>query len=451
MTNSERYLILKNTTMKCFLKIMIIVFLSAGFIATIQSCKKKDTIPSVTTVSVSGITQTSAVSGGNVTSDGGADVTAKGVCWGTSHNPATGSNETDDGSGTGSFTSNLTGLTANTTYYVRAYATNSQGTGYGNEVTFNTSQIALATLTTIDVTGITPTTASSGGDIADDGGGTITASGVCWSNAQNPTIANNFTTDGSESGGYYSTITGLAANTTYYVRAYATNTAGTAYGNQVSFTTTGISAIIFNSNLTYSTVSDIDGNVYKTIQIGTQTWMAENLKTTKYNDGTPIPNVTDLSAWDTLASPGYCWCLNNASTYKAVYGALYNWDAANMTKLCPAGWHVPSSDELNTLVTYLGGVDVAGGKLKETGTTHWNSPNGDASNESGFTGLPGAERDITNDFGNGTWIGTFGNWWSTTYADPVSHYDLELNWDDGSAWLGGMPNGEGLSVRCIQN
>ncbi len=451
ITNSEKYLILKNTTMKCFLKIIIIFFISAGFIITIQSCKKKDTIPSVTTVSVSGITQTSAVSGGNVTSDGGAEVTTKGVCWGTSHNPATNSNETDDGSGTGSFTSNMTALTVNTTYYVRAYATNSQGTAYGNEVSFATSPIALATLTTADVTSITPTTASSGGDIADDGGGTITASGVCWSTTQNPTIANNFTTDGSESGGYYSTITGLTANTTYYVRAYATNDAGTAYGNQVSFTTTGISAIIFNSNLTYGTVSDIDGNIYKTIQIGTQTWMAENLKTTKYNDGTSIPNVTDLNSWDTLASPGYCWCLNDASTYKAVYGALYNWYTVNTGKLCPAGWHVPSYGELNTLVTYLGGVEVAGGKLKETGTTHWQTPNGDATNESGFTGLPGAARDVTADFGQGNWIGTFGDWWSTTYDDPVGYYILELFYNDGSIYFNGMLNDEGLSVRCLKN
>ncbi len=259
--------------------------------------------------------------------------------------------------------------------------------------------------------------------------------------------------NGSGTGSFTSNLTGLTANTTYYVRAYATNSAGTAYGNQVSFTTTGISAIIFNSNLTYGTVSDIDGNVYKTIRIGTQTWMAENLKTTKYNDGTSVPNVTDLSAWNALTSPGYCWCLNDASTYKAVYGALYNWYTVNTGKLCPEGWHVPSYDECNTLVTYLGGVDVAGGKLKETGTTHWNSPNEGATNESGFTALPGSELDFTADFSSGDKIGIYGNWWSSTVVDQVNSnsYLFEMNNFEASASISSIGFNEGYSVRFIKN
>jgi uncharacterized protein (TIGR02145 family) len=427
-------------------KILVILFLLISSTLYLTTCKKKDTIPTLTTAIVSGITKTNAVSGGNVTSDGGAEVIARGVCWGTSHNPTTSSDKTEDGTGIGEFTSNLAGLTVNTTYYVRAYASNSLGTNYGNEVSFATNQIALATLTTADVTGITPTTAFSGGNITDDGGGTITASGVCWSTAQNPTIANNFTTDGSEIDGYSSTMSGLTVNTTYYVRAYATNSAGTSYGNQVSFTTaSGFSAIIFNSNLTYGTLSDIDGNVYKTIQIGSQTWMAENLKTTKFSDGTSIPNVTDLSVWDALTSPGYCWCLNNASTYKAVYGALYNWYTVNTGKICPAGWHVPSYDEWNILSTFLGGLDVAGGKLKETGTTHWQSPNEGATNESGFTALPGSMRDVTADFGSGDEIGIYGNWWSSTIVDQVNSdsYVFGMFKDEASASISGIGYNEG--------
>jgi hypothetical protein len=127
-------------------KIPVIVFLLISSTLCLTSCKKKDTIPTLTTVSVSGITQTSAVSGGNVTSDGGAEVTARGVCWGISHNPTISSDKTEDGTGTGAFTSNLAGLTANTTYYVRAYATNSLGTSYGNEVSFSTSQVTLQLL-----------------------------------------------------------------------------------------------------------------------------------------------------------------------------------------------------------------------------------------------------------------------------------------------------------------
>ena len=435
-------------------KIPVIVFLLISSTLYLTTCKKKDTIPTLTTVVVSGITQTSAVSGGNVTSDGGAEVTVRGVCWGTSHNPTTSSDKTEDGTGIGEFISNLADLTANITYYVRAYATNSLGTSYGNEVSFATNQIAHVTLTTTDVTGITPTTAFSGGYITDDGGGTITASGVCWSTAQNPTIANNYTRDGSEIDGYSSALSGLTVNTTYYVRAYATNSAGTAYGNQVSFTTAkGFSAIIFNPNLTYGSVSDIDGNVYKTIQIGTQTWMAENLKTTKYTDGTSIPNVTDLGAWDALTSPGYCWCLNDASTYKAVYGALYNWYTVNTGKICPAGWHVPSYDEWNTLGTYLGGIDVAGGKLKETGTTHWQRPNEGATNESGFTALPGSMRDATADFGSGDEIGIYGNWWGSTIVDQVNSnsYVFGLFRDAASATISDIDYIEGYSVRCLKN
>ena len=433
------------------IKIPVIIILLISSTLCLTYCKKKDTIPTLTTVSVSEITQISAVSGGNVTSDGGAEVTVRGVCWGTSHNPTTSSDKTEDGTGTGAFTSNLSYLMANITYYVRAYASNSQGTSYGNEVSFATSQIALATLTTAEITGITPTTAFSGGYITDDGGGTITASGVCWSTAQNPTLDNNFTTDGSESDAYSSAISGLTAKTNYYVRAYATNEAGTAYGNQLSLTTTGISAIIFNSDLTYGTVSDIDGNVYKTIQIGTQTWMAENLKTTKFNDATSVPNVTDLNAWNDLESPGYCWCLNDASTYKAVYGALYNWYAVNTGKLCPSGWHAPSYDEWNTLVTYLGGVDVAGGKLKETGTSHWNSPNEGATNESGFTALPGSTRDYSADFAYGDQIGIYGSWWSSTVADPSHRYVLGMNNFQASAYISGAYYVSGYSVRCLKD
>ena len=192
----------------------------------------------VTTTNVSNITQTTATSGGNVTSDGNAAVTARGVCWSTSQNPTISNSHTTDGNGTGSFTSNITGLTANTTYYVRAYATNSAGTGYGDEISFTTLEnVELPIVTTTNVTDVTQTTAKSGGNVTDDGGTTITARGVCWSTSQNPTISNSHTTDGNGTGSFTSSITGLTANTTYYVRAYATNSAGTGYGEQRSFTT----------------------------------------------------------------------------------------------------------------------------------------------------------------------------------------------------------------------
>ena len=195
-------------------------------------------MPTVTTAQVTNITQTTATGGGNVTATGGANVTERGICWGTSHNPTTSSSHSSNGTGTGNYTCNMTGLTPNTTYYVRAYAKNSVGTAYGNEVSFTTTQnVTVPTVTTNTVTNITQTTATCGGNVTNSGGATVTARGVCWSTSQNPTVNNSHTTDGSGTGSFTSSITGLAPNTTYYVRAYATNSQGTAYGVQRSFTT----------------------------------------------------------------------------------------------------------------------------------------------------------------------------------------------------------------------
>ena len=245
--------------MKRSFKISVRVILLIGLGLCFNFCQKKSTLSVVTTTNVTDITQTTATTGGDVTNDGGAEVTDRGVTWGSSHNPTISMNYTEDGSGTGSFTSYLTNLKANNTYYVRAYATNVQGTSYGEEISFVTGQVVLATLTTADVTSITQTTAISGIDITDDGGGTISALGICWSTSPNPTISDNKTAAGSGTGSLVSYITGLIANTTYYIRAYAINSAGTAYGNQQSFTTLSeISASIFNSNLKYGTVPDIN-------------------------------------------------------------------------------------------------------------------------------------------------------------------------------------------------
>jgi len=200
------------------------------------SFRTSPVLPTVTTSSISAITQTTAVSGGNVISGGGGTITVRGVCWSTSSNPTTGDSKTTDGTGTGSFASSLNGLTGNTTYFVRAYATNSTGTSYGNEVSFKTSPV-LPTVTTSSISAITQTTAVSGGNVNSGGGATVTARGVCWSTTQNPTTANTKTSNGTGIGSYTSNLTGLTANTTYYVKAYATNSVGTSYGTQVPFTT----------------------------------------------------------------------------------------------------------------------------------------------------------------------------------------------------------------------
>jgi len=209
------------------------------------------------------------------------------------------------------------------------------------------------------------------------------------------------------------------------------------------------------------TVKDIDGNVYHTVIIGTQTWMVENLKVTKLNDGTTIPNVPDKTAWDKSVNIGYCW-YNNDISNKILYGGLYNWYSLNTGKLCPSGWHVPSVTEFTTLINYLGGSSVAGGKLKEKGYAHWakaNDVNGpdpaigisNATNESGFTSLPGGYRYVgIDEFAD---LGFYTDYWTSNEADEYSTIpilELGYNGDDVSfyshAW-----KAEGHSVRCIKD
>jgi uncharacterized protein (TIGR02145 family) len=426
--------------MKSILKITIIFFLSAGIIPIMNSCKKDKvpTLPVLTTVTVSGISPTVAVSGGNITTDGGASITVRGVCWTTSTSPTVAGSHTTDGTGTGSFASNITGLTPNTPYYVRAYATNSAGTAYGNEVSFNTIAILLPTLTTTVPSSITSTTAVSGGEITSDGNGAITARGVCWDTTTNPSITNSHTTDATGAGSFTSNLTGLSTGTTYYARAYATNSTGTAYGNQVTFNTM---------------IADIDGNLYNIVTIGTQVWLKENLKVTKYQDGTIIPNVSDNTAWSGLSNGAYCWYNNNSATYKDSYGALYNWYTLSTGILCPDGWHAPTDAEWHQLIFFLDPAAllsnpeslIAGNKLKESGTTHWQSTNSGATNESGFTALPGGSRDINGAFSR---IGTSGFWWGSDNS-TAWYRDLDYNY---AGVIRVSPNNKnGFSVRCIKN
>ena len=197
------------------------------------------------------------------------------------------------------------------------------------------------------------------------------------------------------------------------------------------------------------TVSDIDGNVYNTVTIGTQVWMKENLKTTKYNDNTSIPLVTDNTEWYALNTPGYCWYNNDAATYKATYGALYRWYTVNTGKLCPLGWHVPTDEEWTILTTYLGGESLAGGKLKEQGTIHWLSPNTGATNESGFTALPGGKRNIE---GTYTYISEYGFWWcSTEYPNIInSGWSRIISTIFSNVTRSAPDKRYGYSVRCME-
>ena len=204
-------------------------------------------------------------------------------------------------------------------------------------------------------------------------------------------------------------------------------------------------------------VKDIDNNKYDLITIGTQTWMAENLKTTRYNDGTVIPLITDGTLWGTASSntsPAYCWYnAPNETTNLITYGALYNWYAINTTtngnkNVCPTGWHVPTDEEWTTLTNALGGTGVAGGKMKEAGLAHWNTPNEGATNESGFAGLPGGIRNYDGSF---NFIGSFGYWWSSTEFNTTSARYRYLFYNDGFVFRGVYSKGSGFSVRCLRN
>ena len=202
-----------------------------------------------------------------------------------------------------------------------------------------------------------------------------------------------------------------------------------------------------------SNITDVEGNSYKTVYIGTQQWMAENLKVSKYSDGTTIPNVTDNVQWSKLTTGAWC-NYNNSDSLGKIYGKLYDWYAVSPStngnkNVCPSGWHVPSDTEWTILIDYLGGESVAGGKLKEVGTTSWNSPNTDATNISLFTGLPGAYRDRNGGCYN---FGKVGFWWSSTELNTYVAWTRSLYSTAGVT--GRRSDGskkDGLSVRCLKD
>ena len=401
-------------------------------------------MPAVTTTPATNITQTTVTSGGNVTSDGGATVTARGVCWSTSSNPTTAGSHTTDGSGIGTFISNLTGLTPNTPYYIRAYATNSLGTAYGNELTFTTLGLALATVTTTPATNITQTTATSGGNVTSDGGATVTARGVCWSTSSNPTIAGSHTTDGSGTGTFVSNLTGLTLNTPYYIRAYATNSQGTAYGNELTFTTMGAGFVCGNS-LTINHVTGTVAPVDKTVIYGTVTnipgetskcWITSNLGSD--HQATAKDDATEASA-------GWYWQFNLKQGYKhdgttrtpnTVWITTINenseWIAANdpCTLELGSGWRIPTNTEWTN-------VDASGN------WTNWNGPwNSDLKmHAAGYLSASDGSLGLR---------GYRGDYWSSTQGGAT--IGCGLTFTSGASYIGSTyEKPVGFSIRCIRD
>ncbi len=290
---------------------------------------------------------------------------------------------------------------------------------------------SLPKITTTAVTDILQKTATSGGDIISDGGSSILAKGICWSEHANPDTSDHKTYDGFGPGSFISHLTDLIPIRTYYIRAYAINKTGIAYGNELSFTT----------RLVYDSIADLDGNTYKTIKIGDQTWMAENLKATRYNNGDSINKPLNWSGDKAGAYSIY----GDDPANDAVYGKLYNfYTITDPRGLCPAGWEVPTYNDWVILTNYLGGFQVAGGKLKETGFSHWTHNVGTATNESGFTALPG-----------GWWNGAFHEmgdhgyfWTSTNTSEGPWFWMLYGDYVDLSISRGAPE--DGFSVRCMK-
>ncbi len=329
------------------------------------------------------------------------------------------------------------------------------GEGYYIKVTQNcTLTIAreAPTVTTDNATGITYSSAISGGNITYNGGAPVTARGVCWSTSSNPTLADNYTTDGTGTGSFTSNITGLAANTQYYIRAYATNSEGTGYGNEVSFIATPPPFVNCGDLLTY------EGQNYTTVQIGGQCWMAENL-----NVGIMIQG----GLYQTNNGQIEKYCYGNDQINCDIYGGLYQWDemmqyvtTEGIKGICPDGWHLPTDNEWKTMEIYLGMIQSQadtvgwrgtneGGKLKEIGTTHWNAPNTGATNSSGFAALPGGY----NYYGSFRYLDDQGHWWASTPYSNTGAWSRRLYFNYAQVYRYNWNHVKALgrSVRCLKD
>ncbi len=419
--------------------LFLIAYILTGTLL-MSSCAKDPTLPVLTTDEVIEITTNSATISGNVTEDGGAEITARGICWGTVTMPTLSDNFKPSGTGPGKFSCVLSELEPNTTYYVRAFAENSVGIAYGNEVTFKTG-IAAPSVTTGQVTGVTNNSAICAGTVTYSGGAPVLEKGICWSQTPDPDLDDSHASVSAGTDTYTCTLTGLSSGSRYYARAYVKNEVGTGYGEQV----------VFNTKVT-----DIEGNMYGTVYIGNQVWMTENLRTTRLNDDTQIPNIIDNDEWISVSTSAYCW-YNNDKTFKPTYGALYNWFTINSGKLCPAGWHVPSDTEFNSLEIALGmqadqshvwGWRGTNHGFKMKNNTGWGE-NGNGNNSSGFSAIPGGYR-----FGaDGTFVfqTTITYWWASTENDADRGWYRRLDSASDQVYRASTSKKGGKYVRCVKD
>jgi uncharacterized protein (TIGR02145 family) len=392
------------------------------------------TLPTIEILNVKDITTDRASVAGNILSDGGGQIVSRGFCWSTKPEPTTADPKSVDGTGPGSYSGKAEKLKPWTTYYVRAYAVNAAGTRYSDHLTFRTEPLR-PTITTSEVGTVTSTTANVSANIVTNGAA-VDERGFCWDTLPNPTIAGSRVPEGPGGGLFSTKITGLLTNTTYYLRGYSSNEIETNYGNEVSFKT-----------LTINQITDIDGNIYHIMGLGGNIWMLENLRTTRYNDGSTIRNFTDNALWSQI-SPAYCYYDNNEAN-KDKYGLLYSWSAVATDKLCPAGWRIPTKEEWNTLVTVFGGPNFAGSKLRENKIIPVHSTTGEKYEIRGFGALPAGYRDEDGVFRRS---GVAGYWWMDISARSTSLNYQVMNFGNTSpisAARSVINKQLGLSVRCV--
>lgn len=362
--------------------------LSFVVIVNLFQCKEKISIeplekPKVITGEILNITSNFATVNLEIFDDGNAPISENGIVISKSANPSINDLKIVTGKGIGKFTADISNLEIASNYNVRAFATNSVGTSYGDNKTFTTLS-TLPSIKTIKISDVTFESATSGGEIISDGGSPIIDKGICFSIKSNPTVSDLKLSKGSGKESFITQINSLDINKQYYIRAYAINSIGVSYGENLSFTT-----LSFKQGLG---MYDLDKNFYKTIIINGKEWMSENLRTSYVNDGKLIS-----VAWANLSENWGLSCIGSKTMSEPLvffrnkidaekFGHLYSWDAAQ--SVCPSGWRLPSPQDFDDLVNFMGGYAVAGSKLKDTTKGIWSSNLNQGTNSSGFSARP---------------------------------------------------------------
>lgn len=439
------------------------LFLGAS-LCLLLSCEEEYLKPVVETTGISDISLSSFAVSGTLVETGRDGVSQHGFCWSETPAPAL------EGDSClmlgpriepGIFSSIIQGLDRNTHYYIRAYAINGAGISYGNELTVRTDRIL--TVPHVETKGlhtITENSAIAGGAVLDNGGSGISSYGVCWDTLPDPTIEGRHKEFSEGTSPFFTTIKNLELRTIYYVRAFAINSTGLAYGNEVEFRTNDLP------------LSDIDGNVYPTVVIGEQTWMGRNLAVTRYADGTPIPYVPEFEWWDSLKvyEKGFCF-YDNLSSNADTYGALYSWSAAvngqddtdpelfPIQGVCPDGWHLPSDGDWKELEMALGMTALTadstgwrgniGGKLKTAGIDYWLIPNTGATNETRFSAHAAGDRFPGGEYNNLNFSTFF---WTSTNYNHDNAWARALGYYVTTMYRGHQDSKNfGFSVRCVRD